>query len=97
MELSEAEAALRQLIEVGCVDLSTVTADIRIAHVIGQHDDDVRTFLRRNYRPGQGKRREDGENEQSCFHVDIIKCALANVSKNISKGVEKVLVQVGPV
>ena len=60
-----------KLIEVGRVDFAAVTADVRKAHVIDQHDNDVgprRRIYRGNARIG---RRENAEQsgEKCQFHV----------------------------
>ena len=42
VEIIEAKAALSQLIQVRCADLTAKTAEVGVTHVIGHDDDNIR-------------------------------------------------------
>src|ERR1035438_6591184 len=42
-EMREADAGLRQAIDIGRMDLAAVATEIAETHIVGHHDDDVRT------------------------------------------------------
>ena len=43
MELRKPDAVLSEAVEIRCMDFASVTADVRITHVIHENDHDVRS------------------------------------------------------
>ena len=67
VELREPHAARRQRVEVRRRNLAAVAADVREAHVVDQHDDDVRP-LGLLVRRAANARRQSRCQKRQCFH-----------------------------
>ena len=59
VELGEAHAAAREAIQIGGVDLASIAAEIGVAHVVGQDEEDVRTLVCRGAAEAGGKHSEE--------------------------------------
>ena len=61
VELGEAQTVLGELVEIGGLDLSSVTSDIRVAHVIHHNEDKVWTGVVGSGVCEEGAEHESGE------------------------------------
>ena len=61
VELGEAQSVLGQLIEVGGLDLSAVTSDVRVAHVIHHDENEVGSGAVGSSVSEEGAEHESGE------------------------------------
>jgi hypothetical protein len=93
--IREAHTILRDAVDVRRRDvLAAVHADVRIAEVIGEEDDDVGT-LRSEYRGQQDEGSEEGD--ESRFHSEVFGSVLFPQRRQLRLGDKAILVRIEPV
>jgi len=70
VEVGVAHTPLRQFVQYRCIDLASVTSQVRVTHVIGDDEEKIGAFALLSSHTGSCKSDGDSRNQQSCRYDD---------------------------